>query len=523
LLWKNEPVTGHLFIVNGDLTKIACDAILIPTDPGFNIEPPWQDLLAGRVLPKRWDSTSLAPLDRAGTEPRIWLGNVGLPGNTWKFDRFKPAVRRFVEKASAAARLVDNTARIYPWPKPRLAVNVIGSGQGGGFGRKGELVRGLIETLQELADAHDIDIALVTFGEKPYAAAQRVRRDLLTGTDLTTTWRFGAHASKNLLSEGRRLADAAIDSQLVLFIGAGVSAGAGVPMWKALLADLAKDAGMPREIIELLKDKDARDQATLIERRLHAGDSDLRERVVSALEPFERYSLQHALLASLPSKEAITTNFDKLFEIASRIERRRLAVLPDDPSKSRGRWLLKLHGSVDDPEKIVLTRSDYLEMPRRYGALIGLVQGLLLMRHMMFVGYSLQDEDFHELIHEVRSARGDAAGPARGTALTLFDDGLERELWEEDLHIVPMTTLPPTSEDIPEAARELEIFLDLVGFLSATSAAFFLDPTYRALSDDEASLREALMKLVEETHGSGRHTVGNKVRRFLKELGSTEN
>src|SRR5207302_7615765 len=46
------------------------------------------------------------------------------------------------------------------------------------------------------------------------------------------------------------------------------------------------------------------------------------------------------------------------------------------------------------PEDIVLTRSDYLAMPRQYGALIGLVQGMLMMRHMMFVGYSLQDEDF---------------------------------------------------------------------------------------------------------------------------------
>lgn len=289
-------------------------------------------------------------MDRADKEPRIWLGNIGLPGISWQFGAFEPTVRRFVEKASAAARLIENKGRIYPWPKPRLAVNVIGSGQGGGFGKKGELVRGLIETLQELAVVHNLDIALVTFGEKPYAAAQRVRRDLIGEADLAATWCFGAHASKNLLMEGRRLADAAIDSQLVLFIGAGVSAGAGIPMWKALLSDLAKHAGMPRGIIELLKDKDPRDQATLIERRLQADDSKLRDRVVSTVEPFERYSLQHALLASLPSKEAITTNFDKLFEIASRIERRKLAVLPDDPSETGGRWLLKLHGSVDDPE-----------------------------------------------------------------------------------------------------------------------------------------------------------------------------
>lgn len=515
-------MTGHLFIVNGDLTKIACDALLIPTDPGFKIEKPWQALLAGRKLPTTWDPSNLAPMDRAIKEPRIWLGNIGLPGNEWKFEAFKPTVTRFVEKASAAARLVGDENRIYPWTKPRLAVNVVGSGRGGGFGKKGELVRGLIQTLQQLTENHDVDVVLVTFGEKPYAAAQQVRRDIVGDADIATTWRFGKHARTNLVSEGKRLADAAIDSQLVLFIGAGVSAGAGLPMWKALLSDLADDAGMPAALIKLLKDRDARDQATLIERRFRAVGSTLRDEVASKLTPFEIHSLQHALLASLPSREAITTNFDRLFETASRIERRKLAVLPDDPSQTGGRWLLKLHGSIEAPEKIVLTRSDFLEMPKRHGALIGLVQGLLLMRHMMFVGYSLQDEDFHELIHEVRSARGDDAGPARGTVLTLFDDGLERDLWESDLHIVPMTTLPPTPERVPEAARELEIFLDLVGFLATTSAAFFLDPTYEALSNEETELRVALMELLEQTSGSNRQSVGHKVRGFLKELGATE-
>ena len=513
-------MTGHLFIINGDLTHIACDAVLIPTDSGFKIEKPWRELLAGRKMPTTWNADKLEPLDRLAREPQIWLGNVGLPGESWGFNAFKPTIKRLVEKASELAKKVDDKERIYPWPKPRLAVNVIGSGYGGGFGKKGELVRGLIQTLQELAEKHDVDIVLVTFGEKPYAAAQRVRRGVAGDADLGKTWRFGKHASNNLLSEGRRLADAAIDSQLVLFIGAGVSAGAGVPMWKALLSDLAEDAKMPAELIRLLGHRDARDQATLIERRLRLRGSTLRGEVVSKLGTLKHYSLQHGLLASLQSREAITTNFDTLFETAARIEKRQLAVLPADPSQTGGRWLLKLHGSIDAPEKIVLTRSEYLEMPKRYGALIGLVQGLLLMRHMMFVGYSLQDEDFHELIHEVRSARGNDAGPARGTVLTLFDDGLERDLWEDDLHIVPMTTLPPTPEKIPEAARELEIFLDLVGFLSATSAAFFLDPTYDALSTDEASLREALTHLIDLTRGSNRHTVGHKVRRFLKELGA---
>jgi len=63
------------------------------------------------------------------------------------------------------------------------------------------------------------------------------------------------------------LAHAAIASQLVLFIGSGVGAGAGLPTWAGLLSRLASAAGFTCEEIKRLAKKDPRDQATLIERR----------------------------------------------------------------------------------------------------------------------------------------------------------------------------------------------------------------------------------------------------------------
>lgn len=199
-----------------------------------------------------------------------------------------------------------------------------------------------------------------------------------------------------------------------------------------------------------------------------------------------------------------------------------LAVLPEHPQSAGGHWLLKLHGTVDNPSELVLTRSDYLDMPRRHGALMGLVQGMLLMRHMMFVGYSLKDEDFHELIHEVRAARGvDTDSPAdRGTVLTLFDDRLERELWADDLQVVPMIVDSREKVRLEDAARQLEIFLDLVGFLATTSAAFFLDLTYKSLSKDEEDLRDRLITLAQVTRESKEGSVGYQVKRFLEDLGA---
>lgn len=169
---------------------------------------------------------------------------------------------------------------------------------------------------------------------------------------------------------------------------------------------------------------DAREQ-----RRTRRGRSQFKTDIAAKLSATQTYSLAHGLLASLPSKEAVTTNFDVLFEQACKIADADIAVLPENPRATEGRWLLKLHGGVDDPERMVLTRSDYLEMPRRYGALMGLVQGLLMLRKMVFIGYSLSDEDFHELVDEVRSARAGATEIVRGTVLSLAEDPLHKQLW----------------------------------------------------------------------------------------------
>ncbi|MDO3634464.1 SIR2 family protein [Mycolicibacterium arseniciresistens] len=514
---------GHLFIINGDLTRIACDAILIPTDSSFRIEPYWRAVVTHDALPLNWELRPLIELpakfrvDTADSDKiAVWLGNIGQFGNKSGFETFEATIREFIITAKSACD-TDRPSRLYKWPKPRLALPVIGSKKGGGHQRRGDLLKGLVRTLHVLAGEHDVDIVLVTASGKAYAAAQRARTESLRGADLTRYWGFGNDA---LVGRARSLAESAIQRHLVLFLGSGVSAGAGLPTWAQLLDDLAAVAGLGKDARRRLQEKDARDYATLIERRMAERQLKFRDQIATELKA-QCYSLQHGLLASLPSNEAVTTNFDTLFEVAAQTGKRKLAVLPDDPRDSGGRWLLKMHGSIDDPQRIVMTRSDFLDMPRQYGALLGLVQGLLLMRHMVFVGYSLKDEDFQELIYEVRAARGGTAG--RGTVLTLFRDELDEELWSHDMEVVSMVDNWSGDKPVVEyAARQLEMFLDLVGYLSTTCSAFFLDETYKELvgGRGEESLRQTLRELVASTADAELGSVGYEVRAFLATLGA---
>lgn len=510
---------GHLFIINGDLTKIACDAVLVPTDGAFELESKWDGLVEDyrNEIPASWDGRNVIPLSKRHRRPRVWLGNIGQVGAQSNFLVFDPVIREFVAQAAREPRDDPDRERIYEWPLRRLAVNMVGSGKGGGRGTKGELALGLVKTLTELATKHGVDIILVTYGDRPYAAAQWARRKYLENANASHAWPL----RKELISKADELAKDALDRQLVLFIGAGVSAGAGVDTWNGLLESMAEEANFTDKERELLAKKDLRDQATLIESALHNTSHSFKQRIAERIGEKIRYSLAHGLLASLPSKEAVTTNFDSLFENAASVAGSGIAVLPRDPRKTDGRLLLKLHGSIDDHNGMILTRSDYLRMPRQYGALMGLVQGLLMLRKMVFVGYSLSDEDFHELLDEVRAARGDSVdGVGRGTVLTLKDDPLERKLWQHDLDTVPMVTVDDDRNDLPWAARQLELFLDLVGYLATTSATFFLDASYADLTKSEFELLEPLDKLVRLTANSAPRTVGSQVREFLARLGA---
>ena len=59
-----------------------------------------------------------------------------------------------------------------------------------------------------------------------------------------------------------RLAEFARNDQLALFIGAGVSVGAGLPTWGQLLDSLGKESGMTKAEIDLLAKMNFLDQVS---------------------------------------------------------------------------------------------------------------------------------------------------------------------------------------------------------------------------------------------------------------------
>jgi hypothetical protein len=345
-------------------------------------------------------------------------------------------------------------------------------------------------------------------GPSDLAAAQRVRRAE------AGSWDLPGH----LWELAEDLGERAGRGQLAVFVGAGVSAAAGLPTWEQLLDELAERSGLDDALRAGLSRLPAQDAAALLAREL--GREQLETFVKERFGP-GHYALAHALIADLPVQEFVTTNYDPLVELAAADIGRDLAVLPFDEAAPGRPWLLKLHGDAAHPESVVLTREEYLQFGDTRAALAGVLHSLLLTRHVLFVGTSMQDDDLIRIAHQVRSAtRAPGAGPRQrsGTVLALLEDPARARLWEQDVQTV---AIAPADTPPAEAARLLEVLLDCIGCLSTPPTGYLLDPAYRGLlTQQELSLADALADVgTALTSGSGGSWAGMEVLRLLRELG----
>jgi hypothetical protein len=234
--------------------------------------------------------------------------------------------------------------------------------------------------------------------------------------------------SDRLRQTAQDLANRALEGQLALFIGAGVAMGCGLPSWSELLQHLAVLARLTDAERAAFKCCDVLDQATILEKRLTPAG--FRRAIAERLHEKTRvsYSLLHCLLASLcgESLQAVTTNYDVKFEqalddCAGQCGLPPLSILPFKPVDGSPRWLLKMHGCVRKPESIVITRKDYLNYHNKCEAIGGVVQAMLITKHVLFLGFSLTDPNFHKILHAVSETIG-ADLKSHATAIILQEN-----------------------------------------------------------------------------------------------------
>jgi hypothetical protein len=343
---------------------------------------------------------------------------------------------------------------------------------------------------------------------------------------------------------------------------------AGLPGWGDLLRRIAEtkdaqEAGVRAEDLDQLPD--VLDRATYLARRLSVPASGRREQAADgearlralACELVARdrhhYALMHALLAALPVTQAVTTNYDRLFETAWEAAAARnpaqlqaashtaagagpdvvpavTSVIPTSVRPDADRWLLKMHGCVTRPDSVVLTRESYIRYDYQWAALEGILQAALITQHMAFVGFSLTDGNFLRILDGVRRvvrptpASAALLGPF-GTALTTSPPSAREHLFEGDLEWVSASEAEGHAGPlgVPGAARQVEVFLDYLGSRLGTTAYLLNDRYDSLLTAEERQLREGLRALFPLLGELGRQgsPAARVVEAALRRLGRT--
>ncbi|RPF29046.1 SIR2 family protein [Georgenia muralis] len=503
-------MSGHLFVIHGDLRKLACDGIAIPCDDRFNITDVWSDFLPGNLPRVPGTGWLRLPHPSTGTA-------VALPDSDGRRVTAVATVHDDMTITSMVQRMLDGVTELAGGlearggrDRPLLGVPMIGTGAGGLHHQRGEVIDVYLPALATAARDHGFDIALVVQDRRDVAAVQARRTD--------EQW---AALPEHLEAEADRLGTMAAKGQLSLFIGAGVSKPVGLPDWQTLLRILAERAQLPTDWPD---DADPLDVATSIAEKLEI------EAELGKILGTPRHGIGHALLAGLRPREMVTTNFDPCMEHALesvlgeegfRVMTRRLAdgALP---------WLLKLHGDIARPGSVVLTRAHYDAHAEEYKALAGVVQSLMLTSHLLFVGFSMTDRDFLDMAAAVARVRADAepdgasSRPTAGTVLPLIRKTDQEFQLEGDLTFLPMAE----TGSVAEAARTLEVFLDRLSWTAARthslSAEYLLDERYLSgLSPADRALRDALIEFERTISPAARSSVGwDKIRETLEALGA---
>ncbi len=513
---------SHVFVTLGDITHLECDAWMLPTDSNYSIRPAWRTAVPGltdeviarsKVEGFGAGAIKSTPIvDWPTTSPLPVLSAVPPKGLRGPDDLVElgEAVAEFIRVSERSTRARPQERRA----KRLFAMPEFGSAGGGGALKKGEILDVLLSQARVAASEHDVDVVIVLRDERTFALAQQLRKSM-NGQWSTLT--------PNQREVIERLAELARSGKLVPFMGAGVSVSAGGPTWPDLIAKLADGVRMTEaQTISLNSPgRSALDQAAYLREayRREYGDVSAFGNAVADAVSTDRYGLAPALLASLRTEQAITLNYDTQFETASVDVEDPRTIIPADGSQGgvSDKWLLKLHGSIKDPKTIVLTRDDYLGYNANREALSAIVKANLITHHLLFVGFGLADDHFHQIVHDVRKAIPTSESNKLGTALTMKADDLDQALWGEQLDLVVMGS----ADDQREAGRQLEIFLDAVLAHATDGHSYLLHESFESsLTASQDQLRRKLMQFRDTLDEQDREDASWPViERLFQELG----
>lgn len=242
------------------------------------------------------------------------------------------------------------------------------------------------------------------------------------------------------------------DGRCAVFVGAGLSAGAGYPDWKKLLLSMI-DFGvshsyghMSKSVVkQLRKLVEQPDKLLLVaeELRERFGRRDFEKHLEQKFGVAHKPTAVHERLVRIPFTLAVTTNYDRLIENAYKKVHKVSDVFSFTNQQPRevaeALWknaffVLKAHGDVWNPASLVLTERDYRRVVYGSEGYRSVLASIFATNRVFFVGVSLADPELRLLLaylHDVLT------GGLKHYALVSDVEfpAIVRERWRKDFSV----------------------------------------------------------------------------------------
>ena len=251
-----------------------------------------------------------------------------------------------------------------------------------------------------------------------------------------------------------KLISAIKKNKCVVFVGAGLSVGAGLPNWEELLKQVIQwcdenGVAIPfrDELPSRISNNDFLGVAQDLEEAL---DTRLRNCLNSIFSNQHEPTETHLLLPQIPFYAALTTNYDRLLESAYTKPLAPKVILYENELelgsllREDNFYILKTHGTIDRIDTVIFGRNSYT---RLIHGKIGIayqrhLEVLLSTKTFFFVGFSLDDPDLKLLMEKlpVVFAGGIGTHYALMDSSKLVASGINRWLKDYKITILPYKT-----------------------------------------------------------------------------------
>lgn len=195
------------------------------------------------------------------------------------------------------------------------------------------------------------------------------------------------------------------ENNAAVFIGAGFSKNSGFVDWKSLLSNVANELGL-----------DINKESNLVSLAQYYCNKNRNRYDINKLifEEFSKdmaISENHKILARLPISTYWTTNYDSLIEDALQEAKK----IPDvkyntkqlsHTKPKRDAIVYKMHGDKNHPSETVIIKEDYEMYFRKYAPFITALNGDLITKTFLFVGFSFTDPNLDYILSRIKVEYG---------------------------------------------------------------------------------------------------------------------